>query len=475
MSASEKRYLGVTYRINNIPELDPDFIPMGKWMRAYLTEADHPVRIGIERQGKITVRETRIYGTEEMIDADYRYLERYIKFLLWSIGGYRIYISGADKIACRLRNEYVYSPEDESKNGKRWFDVQFMEDVFGRTIEIITVPFEEFPEDNDQSVSVGGHFEGNRIGLDLGGSDLKISLVSEGKELFTDEVIWHPKQQSDPAYHYDFLKRILQSCEEKLGHVDAIGISSAGVLLGNAPMVSSLFIKVPREPQIRKEVHTIFDRVAATVGDGTVPVIVANDGDVTALAGALTYQVNNVLGLAFGTSVAGGFVDRKGNILGWFNELAFAPVDLNENAPLDEWSKDIGVGCKYLSQDAVMILAERAGIALDGSKTVAERLTDVQKLAESGDVRAERVFRTIGCYLAHSIEIYRMLYDFDHLMLLGRVLSGISGEIILNECVRILKEEYPDLSDSINLILPDEKTRKVGQAYAAASLPVLMI
>ena len=473
MSTSEKRYLGITYKMKNIPEFDPDFIPMGKWMRAFLEGADHPVRIGIERQGKVTVRNTKIYGTVESFEADYRYLERYIKFLLWSIGGYRIYIAGADQIACRLREEFVYAPEDESRNGKRWFDVQFMEDVFGRTIEIVTVPFDEFPEENDQSVSVGGHFDGYRIGLDLGGSDLKISLVKEGVEFFSDEVIWHPKQQSDPAYHYDFLKSILHSCEEKLGHVDAIGISSAGVLLGNAPMVSSLFIKVPREPQIRKKVHTIFDRAAATVGDGTIPVIVANDGDVTALAGALTNKVNNVLGLAFGTSVAGGFVDRNGNILGWFNELAFAPVDLNENAPMDEWSRDIGVGCKYLSQDAVMILSERAGIVLDDKKTIAERLVDVQKLAEHKNERAEAVFRSIGCYLAHSIDMYRMLYDFDHLMLLGRVLSGISGELILNECTRILKEEYPELYESVDLILPDEKTRKVGQAYAAASLPEL--
>ena len=50
-------------------------------------------------------------------------------------------------------------------------------------------------------------------------------------------------------------------------------------------------------------------------------------------------------------------------------------------------------------------------------------------------------------------------------------MSGEGGEIILNECRRILKEEYPEIAENVNLILPDEKTRKVGQAYAAASLP----
>ena len=467
-----RSYLGIRYPIKNLPELDPDFIPMGRWIEAYLQGASSPVKIGIERPDRITVRETKIYGTADKVDADFRFLERYVKFLLWSVGGYRIYISGADHLVDQLSEQYFYDESDLSRNGKRWFDVQFMQDVFGKTLEFVAVSEDSFPHDNDVSVPIGGHFEGRRVGLDLGGSDLKISCVMDGKEVFADERVWHPKTQTDPQYHFDFMKAVLQEAESVLGKIDAIGISSAGVLIGNAPMVSSLFISVPRDYEIRKSVHTIFDRVAETVGDGTVPVVVANDGDITALAGALSHGISNVLGLAFGTSVAGGFVDKEGNILGWFNELAFAPVDLNEKAPEDEWSKDYGVGCKYLSQDAVMILSEKAGIILDKDKTIAERLLVVQKLAEQHDPRAEAVFRSIGCYLAHCVSLYSLLYNFDHLMLLGRVLSGRGGELILDRCKEILEEEYPVLSASVDLILPDEKTRKVGQAYAASSLPI---
>ena len=61
----------------------------------------------------------------------------------------------------------------------------------------------------------------------------------------------------------------------------------------------------------------------------------------------------SVMGLAMGTSEAVGYVNADSNLLGWFSELAFAPVDLNENAMRDEWSGDLGVGCKYFSQDAV--------------------------------------------------------------------------------------------------------------------------
>ena len=152
-----------------------------------------------------------------------------------------------------------------------------------------------------------------------------------------------------------------RTAASKMPRVDAIGVSSAGVFIGNAPMVSSLFIRVPREK--RDLVKTIYDRAARELGE--IPIVVANDGDVTALAGAMGLECGCVMGMAMGTSEAVGYVDRDGNVLGWLNELAFAPVDLNEEAMVDEWSTDRGVGCKYFSQDAVIKLAPRAGIQLD--------------------------------------------------------------------------------------------------------------
>lgn len=178
-----------------------------------------------------------------------------------------------------------------------------------------------------------------------------------------------------------------------------------------------------------------------------------------------------VMGLAMGTSEAVGYVDAEGNILGWFNELAFAPVDLNEHAMRDEWSGDLGVGCKYFSQDAVIKLAPRAGIELDAALTPAEKLKAVQELAERGDERAKRVFASIGAYLAHTLKLYCRFYDVHHMIVLGRVMSGIGGSIILDNCLRILREEYPALNEKVRVMLPDEKTRRVGQSVAAASLP----
>ena len=454
-------YLGIDYSVRNLPALDPDFIPFGVWIDAYEKGAAKPLTIAIERdRGQISVRHTKIHGTPEMAEADYRFVERYVKFLLWSIGGFRIWICGDSALAQRLQKAYTLQ-------GERKFDVQFMQDVYEVPFEVIDCRPEDCPKANESSVSIGGHMEGCRIGFDAGGSDRKVSAVIDGKTVYSEEVVWHPKTESDPQYHFDGIVSAFRTAASKMPRVDGIGVSSAGVFIGNSPMVSSLFIKVPREK--RGLVKSIYDRAALEIGD--VPIVVANDGYVTALAGAMGLECGSVMGMAMGTSEAVGYVDADGNVLGWLNELAFAPVDLFEGAMADEWSTDIGVGCKYFSQDAVIKLAPRAGITLDESLTPAEKLKAVQGLMEKGDVRARRVFESIGAYLAHTMKLYCRFYDVHHMIVLGRVMSGVGGSVILESCLRIMKEEYPELAARVRVMLPDEKTRRVGQSVAAASLP----
>lgn len=454
-------YLGISYALRHLPELDPAFIPFGAWISAYEKGAQKPLHIAIERdKGKISVHHTKIHGTPDLREADYRYVERYVKFLLWSIGGFRIYLCGDSALAARLKEAYTLQ-------GARKFDVQFMQDVYEVPFEVIDCKAEDFPQQNDASVSIGGHMDGCRIGFDAGGSDRKVSAVIDGKTVYSEEVVWHPKTQADPQYHFDGIVEAFRTAASKMPCVDGIGVSSAGVFIGNSPMVSALFIKVPREK--RELVKTIYDRAARAIGD--VPIVVANDGDVTALAGAMGLETGSVMGMAMGTSEAVGYVDADGNVLGWLNELAFAPVDLSEAAMADEWSTDIGVGCKYFSQDAVIKLAPAAGIELEDTLTPAEKLSAVQALAQQGDARAEKIFASIGVYLAHTIPLYCRFYDVHHLIVLGRVMSGQGGNWILDTCLRVLREEYPQIAARVQVMLPDEKTRRVGQSVAAASLP----
>lgn len=456
-------YLGVTYDMKHVPELDPGFIPFGVWADAYRKGAEKPLAIAVERdKGHVSVRRTCIHGTPDMAEADYRYVERYVKFLLWSIGGFRVYICGNDPIAARLAKEYA-------ADGARAFDFDFFHKLYKRDLEVIALPLDKCPEPNEAPVPIGGHMDGCRIGFDAGGSDRKVSAVMDGKCVYSEEVVWYPKTQADPTYHYNEIVEAFRTAASKMPRVDAIGVSSAGTFIGNAPMIASLFIKVPRSRW--NEVETIYDRAGAAIGD--VPVVVANDGDVTALAGAMSMDVGSIMGIAMGTSEAVGYVDADKNVLGWISELAFAPVDLNEEAMADEWSTDQGVGCKYFSQDAVIKLAPRAGIELDENLTPAEKLKVVQDLMDQDDPRAQKVFADIGKYLGYTVVEYSHFYDIHYLMVLGRVMSGKGGEAILANCQQVLNDEYPELAKAIRVMLPDEKTRRVGQSVAAASLPEL--
>ncbi len=457
------QYLGIEYQMKHAPKLDPGFIPFGVWREAYLKDAKQPVAIAVERdKGRVSVHHTCIHGTPEMAEADYRYMERYVKFLLWSTGGFRVSICGCDEIAQRLQK--AYTPE-----GDRHFDFTFVNQLYERDLEILNLPLDECPEANEVSEPMGGNMDGCRIGFDAGGSDRKVSAVIDGECVYSEEVVWFPKLESDPDYHFGHIVEAFKTAASKMPRVDAIGVSSAGTFIGNAPMVASLFIKVPRTNW--DKVKTIYDRAAAEIGD--VPILVANDGDVSALAGAMGLGKGNLMGIAMGTSEAVGYVDKDQNVLGWINELAFAPVDLQETAMQDEWSTDFGVGCKYFSQDAVIKLAPWAGIEIPEDLSLAEKLKFVQKLMEEDDPRAIAVFETIGAYLAYTVVLYTQFYNIEYMMLLGRVMSGKGGDTILKVCNEILEEEYPELYARCKVTLPDEKMRRVGQSVAAASLPAL--
>ena len=287
--------------------------------------------------------------------------------------------------------------------------------------------------------------------------------------MYSEEVVWCPKTNSDPDYHYDGIVAALKSAAAHMPRVDAVGVSSAGVYINDRTMNASLFLKVPQELFDAKVKDIYIRAITDTFGD--VPFCVFNDGDVTALAGAISLEDTNILGIAMGTSEAGGYVDEKGYITGWLNELAFIPVDANPGAMRDEWSLDIGCGVKYFSQDGVIKLAPAAGIELDEVLSPAEKLKAVQALMNDGDGRAAAIYRSIGVYLAHSLALYHDMYHFRHVLLLGRVMSGRGGELIISECERVLRDEYSELAEKIHLALPDEKFRRVGQSAAAASLP----
>ncbi len=457
------KHLGIEVPVKNVPELDPGFLPIGQFNRAFLKDAKKPLDIAVERsKGQVAVYHTLIHGTPDMAQADCYYVERLIKTMLWLYGGFKVYISGDEAVCAEMQKIYCSA-------GRQEFDWDYMANVFEHPFEVVYC--DQVPPEQGDPKAIGRHLDGCRIGFDAGGSDRKVSAVIDGEPVFSEEVVWFPKINSDPDYHYEGIVSALKSAAEHMPRVDAVGVSSAGVYIDNRTMNASLFLQVPKD-QFDAKVKDIYIRaIRDTFGD--VPYAVANDGDVSALAGAMNLEENSVLGIAMGTSEAVGYVDEEGRITGWLNELAFVPVDASPSAMRDEWSGDIGCGVKYFSQDAVIKLAPAAGINLSENLSPAEKLKEVQKLMDVQGSPAEAIYRSIGVYLGHALAHYHHFYGFRHVLLLGRVMSGRGGDIILDTAKAVLADEYPEVARAIHPTLPDEKARRVGQSVAAASLPEL--
>ena len=455
------------------PVLEPEFKPAILEIRSFNQEVNkYPNKqhliVAVERaNGFIYKKEFDILPEGIDDERNTFIVERIIKSILWVVGGFKIYIAGSHIVYNNIKKYY-------SEGGLRDFDYHFMATVFEKEMEVVECSYDNVPKSKSSSLSVGGHLEGRRIGFDVGGSDIKVSAVLDGKVLSSEEIVWLPKLTEDINYHYEYFYNAMKKAIDVLGgDVDAIGISAAGVIVENKPMVSSIFIKVPKEnfELVKGAYINTVKRLEKELGH-PIPFDVANDGDVTALAGAIDLKDNCVLGIAMGTSEAVGYVDNKGNLTGWFSELAFMPVDFNKNAMVDEWSHDFGVGCKYFSQDAVVKLAPKAGIDLDPNLTLAEKLKVVQKLNEEGHEGANKIFESIGVYLAYALAYYAEFYDIKHVLLLGRVTSGKGGETILKVAKETLLKEFPEYKN-IDIGMPSDFMRRLGQSIAAASLPKL--
>jgi predicted NBD/HSP70 family sugar kinase len=450
-----------------LPPLDPGFRPAVMANQAFRADVhasgqDVPLVIALQRDdGSVSRYETIAFAADHpRANENLFYAERLVKFLLWQHGGFRVYIAGPDGLADGIRTAY-------STAGARAFDAKFMgEEVYLQPFVVTAAAIEDVPPANERELHLGNHLEGCRIGFDLGASDLKISAVIDGDAVFSEEIIWQPRQQSDPHYHYQHIRDAIQLAASKMPRLDAIGGSAAGIYIDNRTRAASLFRGVPKEDY--DQVRTMFLRLREELG---VPLEVINDGEVTALAGAMALDDQPVLGIAMGSSEAAGYITSRGAVTNWLNELAFAPVDYNPDGPIDEWSGDRGVGSQYFSQQCVFRLAPHAGIEPPVGVTDAEKLKFIQQKLDAGHEGARQIWKSMGVYLGYGIAHYADFYNLKQILILGRCTSGQGGPIMLEEAQAVLQSEFPQLAQKVSLELPSEKIRRVGQSIAAASLP----
>ena len=197
------KHLGIEVPVKNVPELDPGFLPLGKFCTAFLKDAKKPLDIAVERAGgEVAVYKTFIHGTPDMAEADIYYVDRIIKMLLWMKGGFKVYLSGDQAVYEAMKATYRVG-------GARAFDADFMSNVYEKPFEVVYC--DQVPAEKSNPQAVGRHLGGCRIGFDAGGSDRKVSAVIDGEPVFSEEVVWFPKTTSDPDYHYEGIVSALKA------------------------------------------------------------------------------------------------------------------------------------------------------------------------------------------------------------------------------------------------------------------------
>ena len=442
--------------------IDPGFVPASLWTRDFLaacarTPGSSALAIGLRRpDGTASVFRTQVLPAGPGDADNLLHVERTVKFLLWARGGDEVLLSGllAEPMAAALRLQFV-------AGGARAFDAEFVRKLFERPLTFTVVTEAGLPAESASHLPLGRNLGGCRIGFDLGGSDRKCAALIDGKVVFSEEVKWDPYFQTNPDYHLEGIRDSLKLAAAHLPRVDAIGGSAAGVYISNRVRAASLFRGITDPEVFDRRVKNLFVDLGK---EWEVPFEVLNDGDVTALAASMSLGRNSVLGIAMGTSVAAGYVDPKGNLTNWLSELAFVPVDYRVDGPADEWSGDLGCGVQYFSQQGVGRLLPLAGIHLPASMRLPEQLEELQKLMKAGDARALRVYETIGIAFGYALAHFASFYDYQCLLIMGRVTSGSGGDVIIDRARAVLRDD---------LVVPAEKDKRHGQAVAAASLPPL--
>lgn len=434
--------------------LDRDFVSAYESFLSFQNKAQTPFCIAISQGEEIVYPFTFKIGND--FEESYFFCKKIVLTLLWAVGGEKITFAPKNEFSQKLK-------EAISLDSEYLASAKAMEETLGKKVEIALE--ESAPSRKDKISPFGDSLKGRRIGLDLGGSDRKVTACIDGNVIFSEETLWTPKPEKDWRYHEAGILDSLRKAKAALdGKVDAIGVSTAGVVLNNELTFPALFANVSLEDR-QAHVRTIFKDIIEKEFPGT-PYQVENDGDVSAIGASLLFNQKSVLGLALGTSFAAGYAE-SGHLLSWINELSKVPVNFSPNAR-DHYILGIkGAASDYLSQKGVVLLAEASGIKLEGD--LPAKLVQLQRAANQGDGQVLKVYSDVGIYLGSSLCYLSLFYNASSALLLGRVMTGKGGDVLLNSA-----QSYIDSKGvKIHLFTGDENFKRLGQSYIAASLPKL--
>lgn len=372
-----------------------------------------------------------IYVHRDLIDPQLDQTALYLKVLVKSL----LWIHGANRISVQS-DLYCYDIVQSffKDQGELSFERSFFSDLFDSSFEVFSSIQTEIGLAKSTPLLLNS--SGVRVGLDLGGSSIKACLLREGKVQATRILEWSPLDTStikNGLYIVDKIVEIIEGLVADTNEIDAIGISTSGVVMNGELYLSALYRYFHNPKECR-------DLVANLQTFYPCPINLINDGEAAALE---VRTQEGAMAIVMGSDEGGGYLAPKAKSLDQIDELAFVPIDLDPMAPIDSWSKHRGCGGVYLS---------------------VRGLDHFKKLGKNSEECAQEM----GKILAHALGFYSYFYSFNKVILLGGVTSDGRREIMEASCIeewnRLNTQELPS-----SFVIPSDQFR-FQQAVTAAKL-----
>ncbi|KRN28332.1 bglK protein [Lactobacillus selangorensis] len=242
------------------------------------------------------------------------------------------------------------------------------------------------------------------LGIDIGGTTLKVGLVDESGHLS------HFKQVKTAAHGDEILKTIGQlSCDyQKITPIEGIGVSAPGIVHQDGFMTTGGAIRDFYQVNLKDLIEAQTD----------LPVSIENDANAAIIAekwlgNAQTYH--NYIMLVLGTGVGGGIVindqiyrGRQG-MAGEFGMMKVVPTQPGQDERL-----------ATLSLNGAVV----GGLLADYNNRAHDNVTDARVLyerADQGDSNAQHAFRHFYLSLSNCLNNLALAYDPEAILIGGGI------------------------------------------------------
>lgn len=304
----------------------------------------------------------------------------------------------------------------------------------------------------------------NRIGIDVGGTNVKIALVDDkGKIIYSNSVPTH----AELGYEYTVnnikqaIYDLLKETKLEAKNIEGIGFGFPGQIdfkngiVRNAPNIPG-WVEIPIKQIFEDEFH--------------IPTRVDNDVRCAAL-GELNYGAGkgceNLICITVGTGIGSGLIVNGKLVRGASNaagEIGHIKLQM-KNGPICGCG-DTGCLEAFASGPAIVAMAEEY---IKGGKSTKYReiangnpLTPyiVCEAAKAGDVVAQRIFSIIGEYIGIGMAGVVNLLNPEKIIIGGGVADA--GDLLFNPIIKAIKERAMKISGETVQVVPAQLGNTAG-------------